>query len=218
MNYFAHALPFLDRPYFAAGTGVPDWLMVCDRQARLQLKRALPFVDDLDPRAAEVARGVVQHLRDDRQFHATRAFAETTLELAAQIRGVLDDASSLPAGFLAHLLVELLLDAALIEARPDRLHAYYQVLDAVDSQVVQDAVNRMASQPAERLASFIALYRESRILWDYLEDERLMMRMNQVMRRLELPQLPSGFPDLLPAARELVRAKRPALLDGVPVV
>ena len=28
MNYFAHALPFLDDPYLAAGTGVPDWLSV----------------------------------------------------------------------------------------------------------------------------------------------------------------------------------------------
>ena len=32
MNYFAHALPFLDRPYFVAGTAVPDWLTVADRR------------------------------------------------------------------------------------------------------------------------------------------------------------------------------------------
>ena len=32
MNYFAHALPFLDQPYFMAGTAVPDWLTVVDRQ------------------------------------------------------------------------------------------------------------------------------------------------------------------------------------------
>ena len=32
MNYFAHALPFFDRPYFVAGTAAPDWLAAADRQ------------------------------------------------------------------------------------------------------------------------------------------------------------------------------------------
>ena len=41
MNYFAHALPFLDDdPYFVAGTGVPDWLSVADRDVRVRLKHS----------------------------------------------------------------------------------------------------------------------------------------------------------------------------------
>jgi hypothetical protein len=40
MNYFAHARPFLDQPYFMAGTGVPDWLTVVDRRVRLRAKHA----------------------------------------------------------------------------------------------------------------------------------------------------------------------------------
>ncbi len=47
-------------------------------------------------------------------------------------------------GFLGHLLVELLLDAALIAEAPERLDAYYQLLDQVDPGWVQAAVNRMA--------------------------------------------------------------------------
>ena len=79
MNYFAHALPFLDRPYFVAGTAVPDWLAVADRKVRLRSKHVEAFLDDADPYVAEVAAGILQHLRDDARFHATRAFAETSL-------------------------------------------------------------------------------------------------------------------------------------------
>ena len=28
MNYFAHAIRFLDDPYFLSGTALPDWLSV----------------------------------------------------------------------------------------------------------------------------------------------------------------------------------------------
>jgi hypothetical protein len=286
MNYLAHALPFFDRPYFMAGSGVPDWLTVADRQSRVRMKQAEPFTADADPIVADVAGGAVQHLRDDLRFHATRAFAETSLELAAAVRRVLEtrvafrscenspplhdpqcgypgegrgEGSSrarektlhgdpgsyengppLPPGegrgegfsrsqdksvhgdpgfrasFLGHLLVELLLDAALAEEHSARLDAYYHALDGIDALVVQHAVNRFAVRPTERLAPFILLFRHERILRDYLDDARLMLRLGQVMRRVGFDPLPDGFPELLPAARELVRAQRHALLDGIP--
>ena len=144
MNYFAHALPFLDRPYFVAGTAVPDWLAVADRKVRLRSKHAEAFLDDADPCVAEVAAGILQHLRDDAQFHATRAFAETSLELTARVRDALGGETGLRPAFLGHLLVELLLDAALVADDPGRLTAYYRVLDEVDAQRVEAAVNRMA--------------------------------------------------------------------------
>ena len=89
MNYFAHALPFLDQPYFVAGTGVPDWLTVADRPVRLRSKHAEAFRDDPDPCVAAVAGGVLQHFRDDARFHATRAFAETSLAMTVMVRDAL---------------------------------------------------------------------------------------------------------------------------------
>ena len=57
MNYFAHALPFLDRPYFMAGTSVPDWLTVVDRKVRVRSRHIEPFLGDADGQLAEVAGG-----------------------------------------------------------------------------------------------------------------------------------------------------------------
>lgn len=44
MNYFAHGYRFIDRPYYLAGTAVPDWLRVADRDVRVRPARALLFV------------------------------------------------------------------------------------------------------------------------------------------------------------------------------
>ena len=215
MNYFAHALPFLDRPYFVAGTGVPDWLTVADRQVRIRLKHAEAFLNDADPCTAEVAAGVLQHLRDDARFHETRAFAETSLELTARVRDALGGETGLRPAFLAHLLTELLLDAVLIADDPSRLTKYYQVLDQIDPQRIEAAVNRMAPRPTRRLAAFVELFRRERVLWDYQEDGKLMVRLGQILRRVRLSPLPDHFAALLPAARLLVAERKGALLEGL---
>jgi hypothetical protein len=216
MNYFAHALPFLDRPYFLAGTGVPDWLTVADRPLRLRSKHAEPLRDDPDPCVAAVAGGMLQHFRDDARFHGTRAFAETSLELTVRARDALGGEKGLRPAFLGHLLTELLLDAALVADDPSRLTAYYHALAAVDPGQVEAAVNRMAPRPTQRLARFIELYCREQILWNYLEDDKLLVRLNQVMRRVRLDALPSDFTTVLPVARKLVAERKCALLEGVP--
>jgi len=217
MNYLAHALPFLDRPYFAAATGVPDWLSVADRRVRLRRKHVEPFLADADPILAAVAGGVAQHLNDDAQFHGTRAFFEVSGRIADIAREPLPDDRGLRANFLGHLLCEVLLDAALIAEDPRRVAAYYAILDAVDPASIEAAVNRMAPRATERLALFIGEFRRARILWDYLEDVRLMARLNQVMRRVGLPLLPDGFAAILPEARRVAEERRAELLSGIPV-
>ncbi len=217
MNYFAHALPFLDDPYFAVATGVPDWLSVVDRRMRLRIKHVEPFLVDADVIQAAVAGGVRQHLVDDAQFHGTRAFVETNLELSSLMRDVLDGETGMRPGFLGHLLAEVLLDAALVAEYPVKVEQYYGLLESTDAAAIEAAVNRMAPRSTERLATMIGLFARERILWDYAEDDKLFRRLNQVMRRVKLQPLPDGFVEILPAARRMVTGRREEMLEGIPV-
>jgi len=216
MNYLAHALFAAEDPYFLAGTAVPDWLRVADRRVRLGLKRVTAFCGNENPVLAAVAGGAVQHLRDDAQFHACRPFAELTWQLTVAARETLEEESGMRPYFLGHLLVEVLLDAALAAEDPARVERYYQALEQIDPSQVEAAVNRMAARPTQRLAPFIRLFLAERILWDYLEDGKLMRRLNQVMRRVGLPPLPESFARILPKARQRVAARKTELLDGIP--
>src|SRR4029079_4566394 len=89
MTFLPHALRFLDRPYFLAGTALPDWLSVVDRRVRLRARHVEPFADGAGTPAAAVAAGFLQHLDDDACFHRTPAFAVASAELTVLFREAL---------------------------------------------------------------------------------------------------------------------------------
>lgn len=212
MNYFSHGWRYIDDPYFLAGVCVPDWLGVLNRKMRVRSRHAEPFAADPDPRVAALAQGVMQHHRDDDWFHGTRAFAETSLALSVLLRDVLVEGDGHRRGFLGHILVELLLDAELIDESPDRLRAYYAALASLDGQVVEGAVNRMATVPSDRIALLVPRFVAEGFLWDYADDDKLIYRLNQVLSRVKLPALPSEFRPILATARRLVHERRGELL------
>jgi hypothetical protein len=212
MNYFAHGRPFVDDPYFLAGTAVPDWLSVVDRRVRVRPQQAQLHVDSPDARRAGVAAGIVRHHQDDGWFHGTRAFAELSLELCRMLRERLPEDEGFRPHFLGHILVEILLDATLIAEEPDRLEQYYAAIEALDGQSVEDAVAAISGRAAHNLATFIGLFSRERFLSDYLDDGKLMFRLNQVMRRVRLPLLPRDLEGTLSTARAIVSRRRDELL------
>lgn len=212
MNYFAHGIGFVDQPYVLAGTAVPDWLNVVDRRVRARRKRALPLVDHADARIAAVARGIVRHHDDDAWFHETEAFHQLQWRLTALVREVLAPADDFRPSFLGHILIEILLDAVLIAEEPAALSRYYEAAGSIDPAVVQDVVNAISPHPTDRLADLIPAFCRERFLSDYLDDAKLCVRLNQVMRRVGLPQLPIEFRHALPTARDWVAQSRDELL------
>jgi hypothetical protein len=212
MNYLAHGWRFSDEPYVLAGTAAPDWLSVIDRKIRLRSRTAANYVADTDPIVAAVARGVVQHHADDAWFHALPAFNELSLAFAVEIRDALPGDEGFRPSFLGHILVELLLDSALVEESPERLDNYYAALSALDPGAVEQAINRLATRPDNRIASLIPRFTAERFLYDYRDDTRLLMRLNHIMRRVGLPQLPPSLIGLLPSLRGRVRDRMRELL------
>lgn len=212
MNYFAHGRVYVHDPYFLAGTAVPDWLSIIDRQVRAKPKGARLLVEDDDPRVAAVARGIVQHHADDDWFHQTTAFHQLNVTFTGQIREVMSGDDGFRPAFLGHILVELLLDAVLIQQQPAQLDEYYQALAQVDAELVQQVVNQIAAKPTDRLAPLLPRFINERFLYDYADDGKLLHRLNQVMRRVNLPPLPESLLGFFPAARERVASRHLELL------
>jgi hypothetical protein len=217
MNYLAHGFPYVDDPYFLAGTAIPDWLGVVNRRMRVRSKQVAPFVNHGDPRVAALAGGILQHHADDRWFHQTRAFAELNLQLTVAVRDVLSQEEGFRPSFLGHILVEILLDATLIVDDPSRLDDYYAALEQIEAGYVAQVVNEeLATCESPLLAGFIAKFCSVRFLYDYVQDEKLLFRLNQVMGRVKLPPLPDALLEILPPARRDVRRRRDELLAGLP--
>jgi hypothetical protein len=216
MNYLAHGWRFADEPYFLAGTAAPDWMSVIDRKNRLRSKVAAERVADPDPIVGAVARGIVQHHVDDAWFHETPAFNQLCLEFAVELRDALPGDEGFRPAFVGHILVELLLDGVLAEQDFGRLERYYAALAALDPQRLERAISQLASRPTDRIATLIPRFAAERFLYDYLDDAKLLTRLNHVMRRVPLPALPDSIAELFPAMRKRVRERHAVLLTPPP--
>jgi hypothetical protein len=214
MNYLAHGIAALEDPYQTAGVAVPDWLGHTRPRLRCRSRHAAPLVEADDLVVATVARGVCRHHAEDGWFHATPAFGELSIDFSRRIRHATSDADDMRPSFLGHILVELLLDAELMEQDPTCADRYYAALAEVDAAVVADAIGGMIDTDASPLARIIDRFREMRFLYDYLDDAQLTFRLNQVMRRVNLCELPASFAVVLPPARRLVHRHADALLTA----
>jgi len=212
MNYLAHGVRFLDAPYLLAGTAVPDWLSVVDRKVRVRTPAAAALLDDEDADTRQIAAGIVQHFDDDRWFHQSRVFVETNLQFALQLRDCLPGDEGFRPSFLGHIVVEILIDATLIQRDPTTADRYYAALAGVSAAKVQQVVNRIARVPTDALELWISRFREVRFLYDYLDDDKLLVRLEQVMRRVGLPPLGQQLAGWLPAARAIVAERCDQLL------
>lgn len=217
MNFLSHAMPYLTspdiaNPLVAVSTGIPDWLTVVDRRIRARGKLAEQHVNSPDPELGAVARGILLHIADDRWFHGTRAFAETNLELAIQLRDQLPGDAGFRPSFVGHILVEMLLDGLWI--RDDRRHAenYYAAIRQTPASTIERCVNVITGKPTTKLKAVIERFVEIEFLYDYLDCEKLLMRLNQVMNRVKLPLLPDTIAGWLPEAQDLVESRRHQLL------
>ncbi len=216
MNYLAHGFRFVSDPYFLAGTAAPDWLNVIDRKMRLRSKTAALWQDHADPRYASFAKGVMQHHHDDGWFHGTTIFTELNLQFTRTIRDLLGKDDSFRPSFLGHILVELLLDNTLAEEdHPGRLGSYYEAMGQLDPALLQTIISQMATKPSDRITLLIPRFIDEQFLYDYADDERLLVRLGHIMRRVGLPPLPAELATLFPAMRQQVTHARAELTVGM---
>ena len=213
MNFLSHAAHYLDQPYVVAGTAVPDWLSVVDRRIRVRSKQALPLLEDDDAVTRQVALGITYHHRDDQWFHSSRLFNEIALQFAIELRDQLPGDEGFRPSFVGHILIEILIDATLIKRNPATAERYYAAIEAVSAAAVQAVVNRVARSATQDLAPLISRFAAARFLYDYLDDGKLLVRLNQVMVRVGLPLLPSHLIPWLATARRAVELHCDQLLN-----
>ena len=216
MNYLAHGYRFVDDPMKLAGTAVPDWLSVVDRKVRVRTRRINEHLNDnasdltADERA--MADGMLQHLKDDDTFHRSHLFMILESELSLRFRRIMPDRYDHRPPFLGHIVTELLLDSVIFEETPEILDAYYAALAEVQPAQIESVVNRIASRSTDQL---VQKFQQARILYDYIDDSRLLHRLNQVLRRVTLPLLDEQSLSVLRDSRVLLRLHGPELLQVV---
>jgi len=215
MNYLAHGFRFLDDSLYVAGTAVPDWLRVAVPRirARSRLVQARIEVNE-DKKFLQLCHGIMQHHSDDEVFHASIVFQDLCEDLAICFRKLMPDRYDHRPGLLGHIVTELLLDNELSRRDPTLLPRYYKTLETVDASWVQDSVNTITCRPTGRLAEFIKIFCDIKFLYDYADNERLMMRLNQVIKRAQLDAIDATVFPVFDYGRQLMEKRVDDLLES----
>jgi hypothetical protein len=165
------------------------------------------------PRAG-IHEGLRHHFEDDAWFHATPAFHEVTSEIAARIRERHPDRPDrrMRASFYAHILLEMLLDAWLLETRPDAAEAFAVAVLSLDRETLVAEATAVAPRPVSGLPEIVERFEDPRTLAGYLDDREVVRRLGIMGSRVRQPDLPAGLESLVASARRLVAGRATDLL------
>ena len=203
---------FVDRPYYMVGTALPDLMAVVDRRARLRIKNVAPFVSEEPTIEAELASGIKQHLDDDHWFHSTQGFLEISTDMSILFRQIFTHDETARVGFLGHIVTELLLDRVLIEQNPGLIDEYYAAFSEIDPLQTEIATNKMTTKETDKLKLWLTQFSKEAFLRDYLDSQRMLVRLNQVMNRVKLQPLPVETISVLNTGRKIVEKRLNDLL------
>ena len=161
-----------------------------------------------------MAQGIVHHVDDDRWFHGTEAFVDTNMRFAVELRDLLPGDAGFRPTFVGHILIEMLLDSFWIRDDDQSAQRYYDAIETVGYETVERCVQVITGKSIDGLPAVMRRFAEARFLYDYLDDDKLLFRLNQVMKRVRLAQLPVEVRDWIPEARKLVESRRTRLLES----
>jgi hypothetical protein len=211
VNYLAHAVRVLDRPWVLAGTSLPDWLRVVDRRARLRPPALSALELAPGSRDSAVREGVLMHHEDDGRFHKSAAFEALAEEAVHAIRALSPD-PRLRASALGHIAVEMLLDAAIEALQPGATARYYRALEDVDGAHLALLARSWTRAPLPQLPMLFDRFRGAQFLFTYETDEGVVGSLAGVCLRTGFAPPPPGTADVVAALRPRVRANAAPLL------
>ena len=172
MNYLAHhvvarrAEP-TGSPAFFVGNLLPDLLAVSGDGRRLRAAH-------LAGQTGDVARGARFHLATDRLFHGSPAFAEASTAAKSALLSAAFSAPLHRVFFLAHVMVEIALDAYVLRNGPAPADDLYAQVAACDrSKVCAEAARFLGREPTtlSGLEQTLLWFGTHRYLYSYATPE-----------------------------------------------
>jgi len=210
MNYIAHARAYLTRPWMCVGVCIPDFLTGSERG--LRPKKVFPT--PVDEQSATLARGLKRHISDNAWFHKNSVFKKTQDDIAALIT---EACPGVRARFFAHIALEILLDACLVEEDPGVLDRFYETLGSLDPEEVHRKTQPFLNKESQRLGQTMTRFLKARFLEGYEDDAQVVQRLQGVafgvrQRGKGLGRLDESVIDAIGLSREIVRHRSDALL------
>lgn len=197
MNFLSHY--FLDRNtndncYFFAGLCVPDLLSLYARIFRIPFQKIV-FDKEEKSDYNNFLKGLKRHEQVDGLFHNSEFFRRQMRNVSQSLRAQKFHSKNLRGFFLAHIIVELMLDKILIQHYDGLLIEYYEMLGRVDLNLFYqflNQVNQMWMGTDEKniltLKDAMGRFRERKFLAGFVNRGNIIFALNRMRMSVELDE------------------------------
>ncbi len=188
MNFLAHF--YLDRTHpsssFIVGAATPDLLSIYNSGLRIKAGHVDHLADDVraqvDP---QFLLGLERHFHADRVFHSSALFSQETQALSRMLEQRFPEQELPRKYFIAHILLELLLDKVLIHHDPEILADYYNHFETqAPFHLLGKATETVAAHPLPNYDAFLTKFVENKYLYHYTENDHLIYILRRLLRRV----------------------------------
>jgi len=189
MNYFSHYIVLGNRtdPYTVLGSILPD----IARDSKPQYDGLFTKQKRFSSKEHEnLALGIWSHIESDKWFHNSDYFKESTQHIAKVIRD--SDKVSLTkyTYFLAHILLELIVDQLLIVENPEGLVSFYEKIRQTSDAVYESFIREnLAEYDAEFFSSKKEQFVEQAFLNNYHNTNTLVNVSYHIFERVGISLL-----------------------------
>ncbi|MDX2287179.1 MAG: hypothetical protein NW241_23650 [Bacteroidia bacterium] len=183
MNFISHF--YLDRrlsgSWYYLGVSTPDLVSVYNRSVRLKARRLPEWEPGLGEGAREFREGVLRHFEVDRYFHTSDFFYAETRRLCALFEEALPPGEPDRAFFVAHVLLELVMDKLLLERDSSLAPEFYQHLRHQGIDEIVRMTEWLAAVPLPAYGSYLDRFLSRQYLYDYVKRSQILYILRRIM-------------------------------------
>jgi hypothetical protein len=193
VNYLSHFVVdhIPGNIYYNTGLLLPDvtkkWIK------RITYKNSL---EDF-PLQIDLLKGCEKHYESDKKFHSSDFFNSCYLVALEKI-----NASNLSIDFnrkwfVAHVVVELLLDRNIVKQQRSLADAFYQSLNDIDEAELTAFLVKQGMADPDAFFSFFNHFRSVQYIYHYTDNNKLMYSLTRIMQRAGLKETSAADMEVL---------------------
>ncbi|MEO0468339.1 MAG: hypothetical protein AAF206_01865 [Bacteroidota bacterium] len=192
MNFVSHY--FLDRETedaaYLLGVISPDLVSIFDRSVRLK-ENSLPLIMENESRPEEISfyNGLLRHFEVDALFHSSDFFTSETGRIGEMIRDVFEPQQVRRSFFVAHVLLELLLDKILIQRQPTLLDNFYRILHTITPEETVRLTKWATHAELPAYGTYFEKFIKRQYLYNYADWEHVIYVLRRIMNRVGIKDL-----------------------------
>ena len=188
MNFLAHFYLDRDHPssFFVAGAATPDLLSIYNSGLRIKAGHVDHLPTEIRSHLEPLfLKGLERHFHADRVFHSSPLFASETVYFSRALENAFPEQDVARKYFVAHIILELLLDKVLIANNPDLLASYYKHFESLQpfAKIRKDS-EEVSKHPLPNYESFLQKFTENKYLYHYTEYDHLIYILRRLLRRV----------------------------------